>query len=167
MPDINDQIREHTPLALFTIRKYFPTLYGDEDILQIAMIALWKAIATYNPDKGVAFTTYAIHCIRGRIQVTVRDQHAQKRTGTNVYFEDKVPGTERLTYKDTLSTMKDVSFIDTEGIKKALTPEDVETIRMLITCKNQGEIAQRIGVSHGTISRRVNRVRKVLTDHCV
>lgn len=167
MPDINDRIRECAPLARFTIKKYFPSLYGDEDILQIAMIALWKAVVTFNQDKGVAFTTYTVRCIRASIQSIIRDQHAQKRTGTNVSFEEKVPGTDRLTYKDTLSTAKDVSFIDTEAIQKALTPEDRQTLHLLIDCKTQGEMAQRLGVSQGTISRRVSRVRKVLTDHCV
>lgn len=167
MPDINDRIRECAPLARFTIKKHFPSLYGDEDILQIAMIALWKAIVTFNPDKGVAFSTYTVRCIRASIQSIIRDQHAQKRTGTNVSIEEKVPGTDRLTYRDTISITKDVTFIDTEAIQKALTPEDRETLHLLIDCKTQGEMAQRLGVSQGTVSRRVSRVRKVLTDHCV
>lgn len=167
MPDINDRIRECAPLARFTIKKYFPSLYGDEDILQIAMIALWKAVVTFNQDKGVAFTTYTVRCIRASLQSTIRDQHAQKRTGTNVSFEERLPGTDRLTYRDVIPCQKDVHFIDTEAIQKTLTPEDRETIKLLLSCKTQGEIAQRIGASQSTVSRRINRVRKVLTENCI
>ena len=167
MPDINDRIRECAPLARFTIKKYFPSLYGDEDILQIAMIALWKAVVTFNQDKGVAFSTYTVRCIISSLNSVIRDQHAQKRTGTNVSFEEKLPGTDRLTYKENITGAKDVHFIDTEAIQKALTPEDRETLHLLLSCKTQGEMAQRIGASQSTVSRRVNRVRKVLTDNCI
>lgn len=167
MPDINDQIREHTPLALFTLRKYHPTICGDEDIRQVAMIALWKAIKTYNPDKGVPFSTFTIYCINRAISVTLRDQKAKKRTGTIVYLDDSVPGTENLIYADTITSTHDVSFFDLEGIEKKLTDEDRDTIDLILSCKNQSEIARKTGQSGATVSRKVRRVRQIFLDHCI
>lgn len=44
----------------------------DEDLYSIGMIGVVKAVNTFNPDKGVKFTTYAAPIIRNEILMTFR-----------------------------------------------------------------------------------------------
>ena len=42
---------ENQPLVWFTLKKYFPSLKVDEDVLQVCRIGLWQACAEYYPEK--------------------------------------------------------------------------------------------------------------------
>lgn len=44
----------------------------DEDLYSIGMIGVVKAVNTFNPDKGVKFSTYATPIIRNEILMTFR-----------------------------------------------------------------------------------------------
>ena len=44
----------------------------DEDLFQIGLVGLVKTINTFNPDKGVKFTTYATPIIRNEILMTLQ-----------------------------------------------------------------------------------------------
>ena len=46
---------ENQSLVWFTLKKYFPSLKVDEDILQVCRIGLWQACAEYYPEKGAKF----------------------------------------------------------------------------------------------------------------
>jgi RNA polymerase sigma-B factor len=44
-----------------------------EDLIQLARIGLLKAVERYNPDKGVAFSSFAVPYIQGEVQHFLRD----------------------------------------------------------------------------------------------
>ena len=51
---------ENQSLVWFTLKKYFPSLKVDEDVLQVCRIGLWQACAEYYPEKGAKFSTFAV-----------------------------------------------------------------------------------------------------------
>lgn len=69
----------------------------DEDLFSVGLIGLVKAINTFNPDKGVKFTTYATPIIRNEILMTFRkkritpafslDEPHQLENGESVNFQ--------------------------------------------------------------------------------
>ena len=65
-------------LAGEALVKYYATLYSpgkvDDDLKQAGYEGLLKALKRFNPDKGVAFSTYASHCIIGEIRHELRDR---------------------------------------------------------------------------------------------
>ena len=58
-------------LARFVVRKYAPLAYArgimSDELMQQAAIGLIGAAETYRPDKGAAWTTYAVRCIANRV----------------------------------------------------------------------------------------------------
>lgn len=53
-----ERFNDNKNIIPFLIKKYFPFLSGDEDILQEAYLVLWKCCKTFDPDRGVKFSTY-------------------------------------------------------------------------------------------------------------
>lgn len=92
--NISQKILENENLISYTINKYFPSKKNDEDIYQVGMIALWRAIVQTeaNPDSKTKFSTYAIKCIKNQIIKEIEKEQAQKRTlaeGISTIYLDK------------------------------------------------------------------------------
>lgn len=71
-------------LVRHTLKRYFrhrvrTTLHSDEDVEQIGDIALWRACETFDPSRGVRFTTYAVNVIRNEIGKALSVDNAAKR----------------------------------------------------------------------------------------
>ena len=72
-----DQLfQDNQKLVGFCYNKYirYLNISDAEDIIQQGMLALWKASLQYDDSKGIEFSTYAIHYIRGYMQRYVRDK---------------------------------------------------------------------------------------------
>ncbi len=58
-------------LARFVVRRYAPLAYArgimSDELMQQAAIGLIGAAETYRPDRGAAWTTYAVRCIANRV----------------------------------------------------------------------------------------------------
>jgi RNA polymerase sigma-B factor len=63
----------HLPLARHLARRY-PGATEREDIEQVACLGLLKAIDRFDPERGLAFTTFAVPTILGEIKRYFRDQ---------------------------------------------------------------------------------------------
>jgi len=65
-------------LARFVVRRYAPLAYAkgimSDELMQQAAIGLLGAAETYNPNKGAAWTTYAVRCIANRVHAWLDDQ---------------------------------------------------------------------------------------------
>lgn len=128
----------------------------DDDLFQIGMVGLVKAINTFDPDKGVRFTTYATLIIRNEILMTLRkkriipafslDEECQLGDGESVRYSDMIPSAERF---EELSGLK----IDLERLFNRLNDREKKIVLLFLNGANQREIAQEIGVSQAQISR--------------
>ena len=72
---------KNEPLALAFIRKYYPTLIGNEDYLQVAKMALWQACQQYDPDRKIKFSTFAYMVMRNKLLNELRRDRRSKRYG--------------------------------------------------------------------------------------
>src|SRR4051812_43310682 len=66
-------LERYTPLARRLALRY-PSGNEREDVMQIAYIGLLKAIERYDPDRGLAFSSFAVPTILGEIRRYFRDQ---------------------------------------------------------------------------------------------
>jgi len=73
---------------------HFANLYAPrrpgEDLIQVGFEGLLKAVARFDPGRGVAFNTYASHCIMGEMRHLIRKEASFDRAGWAAELQSKV-----------------------------------------------------------------------------
>jgi RNA polymerase sigma-B factor len=73
-PALREQlVMTYLPLARTIARRYQSPRVPAEDLMQVATIGLMKAIDRYDPERGVAFSSYAVPTMVGEVQRHFRD----------------------------------------------------------------------------------------------
>lgn len=78
MTDRKALIEENMPLVYSIARRMVRDGYELEDLIQIGMIGLIKAVDNFDPAYGTKLSTYAVPLIMGEIRRTFRDQGTLK-----------------------------------------------------------------------------------------
>lgn len=82
---------KNEPLAYSFIKKYYPTLIGDEDYLQVVKMALWQACQQFDPSRNIKFSTFAYRVMRNKLLNELRRDKRSKRYGViNVSLEERL-----------------------------------------------------------------------------
>jgi RNA polymerase sigma-B factor len=69
----NELVEQHIGLASHLARRYASRGVPLDDLRQIALLGLVKAVERFDPDRGVAFSTFAGRTIEGEIKRHFRD----------------------------------------------------------------------------------------------
>jgi RNA polymerase sigma-B factor len=73
-PSLREElVRTYLPLARTIARRYESRRVPIEDLVQVAAIGLMKAIDRYDPERGIAFSSYAVPTMVGEVQRHFRD----------------------------------------------------------------------------------------------
>jgi RNA polymerase sigma-B factor len=73
-PSLREElVRNYLPLARTIARRYESPRVPLEDLVQVAAIGLMKAIDRYEPERGIAFSSYAVPTMTGEVQRHFRD----------------------------------------------------------------------------------------------
>jgi RNA polymerase sigma-B factor len=70
---LEEIVKRFEPLARSVARRYHARGEPLEDLTQVAMVGLLKAIARFEPDRGFAFTSYATPTMLGELKRYFRD----------------------------------------------------------------------------------------------
>jgi len=69
----NELIERHLGIAHHLARRYRHRGVADDDLVQVAMIGLLKAVERFDPDRGVSFATFATPTVLGELRRYFRD----------------------------------------------------------------------------------------------
>jgi RNA polymerase sigma-B factor len=70
----DDLVVEHLGLARALARRYSGRGESLDDLQQVAMVGLLKAVERFEPDRGLSFTTFAVPTITGELKRHFRDR---------------------------------------------------------------------------------------------
>lgn len=149
---------------------------GDyEDVIQEGMIGLYKAIRDYNPDKGVAFSSFAVYCVLSQIIDAVRTASRKKHDSLNlsisldglilnededpynlldVYIDLSKPGPEdQIISKQEIESLN--NFINTE-----LTKNEKDALLLFIAGYTYAQIADKLNRTIKSIDSAIARSRE-------
>lgn len=70
----NQLVEAHMGFGIHVARKYANRGVPEDDLRQVAMLALVKAVDRFDPDRGVSFSTFAGRTVEGEIKRYFRDR---------------------------------------------------------------------------------------------
>lgn len=70
----NDLVRDHLALSVHLARRFANKGIAEEDLLQVAAVGLVHAVERFDPDRGVAFSSFAAPTILGELKRHFRDR---------------------------------------------------------------------------------------------
>lgn len=163
MTEVENRIRENVKLTYFVIATYFPYFNGDEDIQEIALIGLWKAIEKYDKEQPASFSTFAVKVIKNEILCFLRTNREFKHNIILVSLEtEKTEDNAQLKKAESPLLLQQVlsKEIDLNSIFEKLTDEEIQILFDVINKKTYDEIAEKLNTSHSTITRKVFIIRR-------
>ena len=160
-------------------RSYFLVGAEYEDLLQEAMIGLYKAYVSYEPTHGASFSTFAHRCITRNVQTAVKTANRKKNQMLNnsvsltnqgaivintesddevnlVIPSNALSPDQKLIESEKLAEIK-------EKIKKALSAFELNVLLYYLNGDSYTEIAKKLNQSNKSIDNALSRVRHKLS----
>lgn len=138
-----------------------------EDLKQICLYALWKAVLTYKQEKEIAFSSYAYRVIQNEVNFYLRKN---RKYFKNKYFSETV--CENIKLEDILADThneieKIESCIDNENYIKRIRNSNMkekekQVLELSLKGYKQKQIAETIGCSQPQVSRIIKKLRSSL-----
>jgi|SRR5579875_1792339 len=155
-PDEESRIRRHAPLVYAVLKRLAAPPSLREDLLQEGFLGLLEALRGYDPTRGARFSTYAVPRIWGRMRHLARRAArlaAREEIRAPEFWAGLMDPVERLHAR-----------ADWEAAFGVLSPEEATLVRLhLFNRVPETKLAQVLGVSQSTVSRRLRRA--LLTLH--
>lgn len=166
------------------VRKKARTLYligGDnDDLIQEGMIALYKAIRAYDPNRESSFGSYATLCIEHQLYNVIKGANRLKNSPLNTYVSLYSPmnndenSNSRETLADTLQPAELINpediVIDKENvtdiesaIEKHLSQFEQQVVSLYIDGNDYQQIAAILDKSSKSIDNALQRIKKKLS----
>lgn len=133
-----------------------------EDIKQVALLGLWKAVLTYK--KPYAFSTYAYRVIANEINFYLRNKREQincisleTEIGDNITIADTIQ--DDIDYIEQAETLASIN----DEIKKLQGKERV-VFEMRLEGKTQQKIAKEMQISQPYVSKIAKKIKEKLKE---
>lgn len=158
-----EMVIRNEPLIYYIVNKMGVSYNEFEDVVSVGKIGLVKAALSFNPQKGIKFSTYASRCINNEILLYFRQE--KKHSAVVISLESPIKrdtdGNE-LALADVISDSNDfreqieaeVTFINAINfILNALSPIETTVTLYGISGIKQKEIAKKLNISQSYVSR--------------
>ena len=159
--------QQYLPLILSVVnavisRNYTTISMSDkDDLMQEALLAIYKAARTYKQDGNVSFGAYAKACVRNGVMNAAEKLSHQSFSGSVIepVFEDTVDSD--FTPEEYLIAIERASEIH-EFMEKELTPYERKVFLLHLAQRTYAEIAGIVGKDIKSVANAIARVRTKL-----
>lgn len=118
--NVDEFIEKKEFLIVYVLNRWFQNYLQDDDFFQIGRIALWKAVLTYDENKGAKFDSYAITLIKRAMIAEIKRQTTQSRDiKKELYCFDE-------------TNFKNDKSEDVSGLKETLADETMSIEDMIV-----------------------------------
>ena len=149
---MEELFEKYKKLAYSIVHKKYSYYSEKEDIIQIALIGLWKASKTFKPEFNVGFMCYATSVICHDISDYIRRQ--KKHYCIDIVDENDLGCCEI-----------DLSNLELEILIRNLPASEKSLIKDTIYGLTQNEIAAKYGISQTTVSQKLKKIRNKIDSN--
>lgn len=166
-------IQRYRGFACSKGRGYFIAGGDDDDIVQEALIGLYKAVRDYQPDRPSSFRAFAELCITRQLLTAIKTARRQKHWPLNQYVsisaerdEPGEPSVEHLLADAGPSDPADhvVGGEDARATGQAvaamLSRLEAEVLRLLVEGKSYEEIGAQVGRRAKSVDNALQRIKR-------
>jgi len=164
-------VSEYAWIVRACARPYFLAGGDGEDLIQEGMLGLLSAIRTFDPAKGVKFSTYAESCVRRRIFSAIRSASGYKHTPLNSYISLESPQLDESTQSAYFLRDPEDFVIARESAHEvekllygALSRFESGVLELYLEGMSYKDMAARLGKSNKSVDNAVQRIRKKLAQ---
>ena len=165
---LNLLLRRYRPLVRQRARRFFIVGAEKEDVVQEAMIGLFKAMTSYDSRRGGRFATFAMVCITNELQNAIQSSQRFKHGPLNGALSlSAVSGAELLHEPDGRSVdpahqivSRDVLAGLREYCQEALSSLEYEALSRYLDGLSYDEIADALGREHKAVDNALRRARR-------
>ena len=153
------------------VRKKARTMFliggENDDLIQVGMIGLFKAVRDYQPDRDAAFQTFASICVDRQIYNAIQSSNRQKHQPLNSYISlSEQDGENEEHLGDNWGENPESIIIDQENVQDleqeitaTLSPMENQVLEYYLAGNGYGEIAQIMGKTPKSIDNELQRIR--------
>jgi len=167
-------LKKYRGLVEGKARNYFLAGADRDDVIQEAMIGLYKAVRDYNADKLAAFHSFAELCITRQIITAVKTASRQKHTALNTCLSLEAPagdddssrtlgetiGSSHATNPERMLISKQFAKEIIRRIKRELSDLEADALQHYLDGKSYQEIARCLGRHMKQIDNALQRAKR-------
>lgn len=164
----NELIEQHMGLAEHLARRYRNRGQAADDLNQVALVGLVKAVDRFDPDRGLAFTTFATPTILGELKRHFRDRgwtvHVPRQVQEQILLVTRSLQdlSQRLGRSPTVAETARAAGLTEEKVLEAMEASRVLAVRSLdapVTgVEDSGTVAEHLGTEepgHEAVEHRM------------
>ena len=165
-------VSEYSRLVRACARPYFLAGGDGEDLFQEGMLGLLSAVRTFDPAKGVKFSTYAEFCVRRRIYSAIRSASGYKHTPLNSYISLESQQLDESSTQNAYFLRDPEDFViarESAGeverlLYGALSRFESGVLQLYLEGMSYKEMAVRLCKSSKSVDNAVQRIRRKLAQ---
>lgn len=164
--------RAYNGLIKSSANKYFSVGLENDDLIQEAMIGLYKAIQGFDSQKKGNFTAFAKLCIKRQLISTIKAANRQKHKALNEgLWKDEISPEEISRSSDIVQVSPESLMVGKESIKELydqinekLSPLESKVLFLHAQGLDYETIGKKLNISKKTIDNSLQRTRKKLSN---
>lgn len=163
-------LEKYRETAKSKAKLYYIVGADSEDVIQEAMIGLFKAIRSFNPEKNATFKTYAAYCINNQIVSAIKKANREKHQVLNNSYSLENPlGNPKIdnmlkapgyTNPEAFLLVKEIVKYIKDDRDELFSDFEAKVLKEKIRGLQIKDIAEKLGKSPKSVTNALQRIKK-------